>query len=334
MAKEIWVYAEHNNGKTASVTGELLAKSRALAAEMGGFTVAAVVAVAPATSEVADPEAAVTSEVIKLGAEKIYVLEHSSLAHYRCDVYAAAIAELVKKYNPEYFFIGATAIGSELAPTIAAHLQTGLAAHCIDLRWNGERLNCMVPAFGGKVVSEIYIPDARPVMASVRPGILPAADIATPEVADAEIVTSEVTEFDSGEEFLGFEPNESTAVDIEAADFIVAAGRGAASDTAWNVINELADKFDGAVAYSRSFIDTGKVPDETCMIGTSGKSVRPKVLINAGISGAAQYVCGIGKSKTIISINKKPKAAIFGHSDYGVVGDVDKILPAILEKLT
>jgi electron transfer flavoprotein alpha subunit len=152
---------------------------------------------------------------------------------------------------------------------------------------------------------------------------------------DSEIISVDadfLNEFESGEEFLGFEPNESTAADIETAEFVVAAGRGAASDQAWNAINELSDKFGGAIAYSRSFIDTGRVPDESCMIGTSGKSVKPKVLINAGISGAAQYVCGIGKSRTIISINKEPKAAIFGHSDYGVVVDVDKILPALLEQ--
>lgn len=326
MAKEIWVYAEQDHGVLAAVTGELLAKSQAIAGEMDGYMVAAVVTT--------DTAADMVSVLGGLGADKIYLLEHPALAEYRCDVYGAALAELVKRYEPEYFFMGATGTGSELAPTTAALLKTGLAAHCIDLRWSGERLNCMVPAFGGKVVSEIYIPDARPVMASVRTGILDAgtAEKKNPEVviADAEFLNN----ITSAEEFLGFEPDESTAEDIETAEFVVSAGRGAASDAAWNAINELAGRFGGAVAYSRSFIDTGRVPDESCMIGTSGKSVRPKVLINAGISGAAQYVCGIGKSKTIISINKAPKAAIFGHSDYGVVGDVDKILPALLEKLS
>lgn len=325
MAKEIWVFAEQNNGNIAGVTGELLAKSQSIAAEMGGYTVAAVIAAGKASD--------MASKLGELGADKVYVLEHASLADYRCDVFGAALAELVRRYEPEYFFMGATGIGSELAPTTAGLLQTGLAAHCVDLRWSGERLNCMVPAFGGKVVSEIYIPSARPVMASVRPGIL---DTAGAEKKNPQVVTADAAFLDSytsGEEFLGFEPNESASVDIEAAEFVVSAGRGAASDTAWNAINALADKFNGAVAYSRSFIDTGRVPDETCMIGTSGKSVRPKVLINAGISGAAQYVCGISKSKTIISINRAPKAAIFGHSDYGVVGDVDKILPAVLEQL-
>jgi hypothetical protein len=132
----------------------------------------------------------------------------------------------------------------------------------------------MVPAFGGKVVSEIYIPNARPVMASVRPGILNTVEAAA---KDAEIVTVDgafVSDIRSGEEFLGFEENEHAAADIEAAEVVISAGRGAASDIAWKSVNELADRLGGAVAYSRSFIDTGRVPDESCMIGTSGKAVR------------------------------------------------------------
>lgn len=323
MAKEIWVYAENTNGKIAAVTFELLSKSVSIASQMGDYAVAAVVLT---------DDASKVSDLKDMGADKVYVLEHASLKDYRCDIYGAALCELVNKYEPEYFFMGATGIGSELAPTTAALLKTGLAAHCIDLRWNGKRLNCMVPAFGGKVVSEIYIPNTKPVMASVRPGILDVSEIAKKDSEIISVDTAFLNEFESGEEFLGFEPNESTAADIETAEFVVAAGRGAASDQAWSAINELSDKFGGAIAYSRSFIDTGRVPDESCMIGTSGKSVKPKVLINAGISGAAQYVCGIGKSRTIISINKEPKAAIFGHSDYGVVGDVDKILPALINQ--
>lgn len=324
MSKEIWVFAEKNSNGFSPVVNELLAKAQKLSAEMGEYTVAAVVASGNADS---------AADLGRAGAEKVYVLEHEQLKNYRADAYAYALAQLVKKYEPEYFFLGATAIGSELAPTLAALLKTGLAAHCIDLRWNGERLNCMVPAFGGKVVSEIYIPNTKPVMASVRPGILEAGEA---EEKNAEVVkedTAFLNAFESKEEFIGFEENESSAADIESAQVIVAAGRGAASDASWNAIQSLAEKLNGAIAYSRSFIDTGRVPDESCMIGTSGKSVRPKLLINAGISGAAQYVCGINKSKVIISINKSPKAAIFGHSDYGVVADSDQILPAVLKKL-
>ncbi|MDO4416136.1 MAG: FAD-binding protein [Erysipelotrichaceae bacterium] len=170
-------------------------------------------------------------------------------------------------------------------------------------------------------------------MASVRPGIL---NTEKAEEKNADVIVCEASfldTFESGEEFLGFEENEKTGADIETAEFVISAGRGAANDASWNAIQTIAETMNGAIAYSRSFIDAGRVNDESCMIGTSGKSVRPKVLFNAGISGAAQYVCGINKSKTVISINKSPSAAIFGYSDYGIVGDGDKILPLVAAKL-
>ncbi|MBQ9156398.1 MAG: electron transfer flavoprotein subunit alpha/FixB family protein [Eubacterium sp.] len=324
MSKEIWVYAENNQGEVAGVAAELLAKAQELADQMGGYRVAAVIT---------GNENKAAKDLGALGAEKVYSLQHAELADYRCDVYAQSISSLVKEYQPDYFFFGATAIGSELAPTVAGLLKTGLAAHCVDLRFNGERLNCMVPAFGGKVVSEIYIPHARPVMASVRPGILDAGHAKAREAEVIAVDTSYLDGVVSGEEFLGFEENELAANNIETAEVIVSAGRGAASDLAWESINQIADKLGASIAYTRSFMDTGRVPDETSMIGTSGKSVRPNLLINAGISGASQYVCGIGKSKIVISIDKNPRAAVFGYSDYGVVADVDKILPALSDKL-
>lgn len=325
MTKEIWVYAEQNGGEPAGVVYELLAKARQIAGQIGDRKVAAVVLGGDNQSAVKALKTA--------GAEIIYTVEHAELAQYRCDVYALAMKTLIETYQPEYLFFGATGIGSELAPTVAATVKTGLAAHCVDLRYDGSRLNCMVPAFGGKVVSEIYIPNARPVMASVRPGILEAAPVTA---ADAEVVavdTSFLNGVASGEEFLGFEPAEKTANDIANAEVVISAGRGAASDTAWSAVNKLSDRLNGALAWSRSLIDTGRVKDESCMIGTSGKSVKPQLLINVGVSGATQYVCGISKSKTVISINRDKKAKIFEHSDYGVVGDAEKILPAVLAKL-
>ena len=166
MAKEIWVFAELHQGKAASVVYELLSKAAEIAGPMGGYETAAIV-LGSGIEEAA-------AKLRTAGADKVYIADHASLKDYRCDLYGLALETLVRRYEPEYFFLGATGIGSELAPTTAALLRTGLAAHCIDLFWNGARLNCMVPAFGGKVVSEIYIPNARPVMASVRPGILEA----------------------------------------------------------------------------------------------------------------------------------------------------------------
>lgn len=325
MSKEIWVYAEQNGGEPVSVVYELLAKANQIAVQIGERKVAAVVLGNGNQSAVEALKAA--------GAEIVYTVEHTELAQYRCDVYALAMKQVIETYQPEYLFFGATGVGSELAPTVAASVKTGLAAHCVDLRYDGDRLNCMVPAFGGKVVSEIYIPNARPVMASVRPGILEAGPV---KVTDAEVVTVDTSFLNgvaSGEEFLGFDPVEKEANDIANAEVVIAAGRGAASDTAWSAVNQLTDRLNGAFAWSRSLIDTGRVKDESCMIGTSGKSVKPQLLINVGVSGATQYVCGINKSKTVISINRDKKAKIFEHSDYGVVGDAEKILPAVLAKL-
>ena len=155
-----------------------------------------------------------------LGAEKIYALNHSSLEVYRADVFGHAISTLITQHQPDYFFFGATAIGSELAPTVAALVKTGLAAHCIDLRYNGERLNCMVPAFGGKVVSEIYVPAARPVMASVHPGILELAGVVAHEPEVVSVDTAFLDGFVSGEEFLGFEEKSAQEGDIETAEVL------------------------------------------------------------------------------------------------------------------
>ena len=176
----------------------------------------------------------------------------------------------------------------------------------------------------------------RPLAQKMEDGDASSREARTLPAKEARVICADTAFLDeagSGEEFLGFEPAPETGNDITRARVLVSAGRGAASDTAWDAVQKLSKRLGGSVAWSRSFIDTGRVRDESCMIGTSGKSVRPEVLINAGISGAAQYTCGIARSRLVISINKDPRAKIFEHSDYGVVGDVDKILPALLEKL-
>ena len=326
--KEIWVFAECSRGTALPVVSELIAKAQEISSGIEGSSVAAVLL---------GGDSAAVSELSGLEIAKIYCMQHDVLKEYRCDVYAAALQKMVEEYRPEYFFFGATAMGAELAPTTAALLKTGLAAHCIDLRWNGERLNCMVPAFGGKVVSEIYIPNARPVMASVRPGILGG----TPAVRDGstapDLVTMDASfldQFDSAEEFLEFIPSQKKDDAIEDARIVVSAGRGVSTDKSWENVQTLASRIGGSVAWSRSFMDTGRVEDESSMIGTSGKALSADLLINVGISGATQYTCGIEKCKTVISINRDPRAKIFEHSDYGVVGDAEKVLEAVLRKIS
>ena len=341
--KEIWVYAQCSQGHPMPVVNELIAKAREISAQIDNSLVAAVV-LGDDVSGCNPGETGNSSDTLNtlkvFGADKIYCLSHRELGTYRCDVYAAAVAALAEQYHPEYLFFGATAAGSELAPSVAALLKTGLAAHCIDLRWNGERLNCIVPAFGGKVVSEIYIPNARPVMASVRPGILGGTSAKEKEDEqtgrEPEVITADssfLDQFESAEEFLGFTPSEEDAGSIEDARIVVSAGRGVSSDQSWAALNELAEKTGATIAWSRSFIDTGRVSDEKNMIGTSGKAIHADLLINVGISGATQYTCGIEKCRTIISINRDPRAKIFEHSDYGVVGDAEKIMKAVLNRI-
>ncbi|MBQ8054154.1 MAG: electron transfer flavoprotein subunit alpha/FixB family protein [Lachnospiraceae bacterium] len=325
--KEIWVFAECSRGAALPVVSELIAKAQEISGGIEGSSVAAVIL---------GGDSAAVSQLSGLEIAKIYCMQHEALKDYRCDVYAAALQKMVEEYRPEYFFFGATAMGAELAPTTAALLKTGLAAHCIDLRWNGERLNCMVPAFGGKVVSEIYIPNARPIMASVRPGILGGTPAGRSDSAAPELVTADASflgEFDSAEEFLEFIPSQKKDDAVEDAKIVVSAGRGVSTDKSWENVKNLAAKLGGSVAWSRSFIDTGRVDDESSMIGTSGKALSADLLINVGVSGATQYTCGTEKCKTIISINRDPRAKIFEHSDYGVVGDAEKILDAVLRKM-
>lgn len=322
--KEIWVFAELSNGAPVNVFYELLGKADEIA-KAKDWKVAAVIIGS-------DVDAA--SEEIKIHADKIYKAESGAFKDYTLEKYALAMEALIKEYEPEMVLVGASGIGSELAPTVAGKVRTGLAAHAIDIVVDEERdrINCMVPAFGGKVVSEIYIPEARPMMASIRPGILDCVVCHREcnEVVDFD--TSFLDSIEAKEEFLEFTPEIVAGVKLEEANVVIAAGRGV-SEAGWKSINEVAGKLGAAIAWSRNFIDTGIVDSESNMIGTSGKSVKPAVFIGGGISGATHFTCGMTKSKLIINVNRDENAKIFNHSDYGVVGDAAKFMSALNELL-
>lgn len=325
MMKEIWVFAETIDGAPVPVYKELLCKAHELAEAMGETHICSVVLGHQIRSAV--------DVVTSMGGNVVYAMDHEKLAQYESGNFAVAMESLIHTYKPEMVLFGATALGSELAPTVAAKCKTGLAAHCVDIRLGEDRVNCMVPAFGGRVVSEIYIPDTKPMMASVRAGILNAYDLPakTAEVIKAD--SSCMDGYTAKEEFVSFIPNVSTGKKLEEADIVVCAGRGIMSESVWNHLQELADKLDAGIGYTRSFADTGLVSDESNMIGTSGKSVKPKVFLGFGISGAAHHVCGMNKSKLVVTINKDANSKMFQHSDMGVVGDADKMICALLEKL-
>lgn len=322
--KEIWVFAELSNGAPVNVFYELLGKADEIA-KAKDWDVASVVI---------GSDVAAAVEEVKTHTDKIYKVENDRLKTYTLEKYALTMEALIREYEPEMVLIGASGIGSELAPTTAGKVRTGLAAHAIDIVVDEERdrINCMVPAFGGKVVSEIYIPEARPMMASIRPGIL---DCVACQRECKEIVEFDATflgDIEAKEEFLEFTPEVVSGVKLEEANVVVAAGRGVSAE-GWGYVNELAGKLGAAVAWSRNFIDTGLVDSESNMIGTSGKSVKPGVFIGGGISGATHFTCGMTKSKLIINVNRDENAKIFNHSDYGVVGDATKFMSALNELL-
>lgn len=323
--KEIWVFNEIVNGKPISVYHELLWKAKEIANAMGNTSVCSILL----GHEVED-----TVKMLEnTGTDIVYVVDHPKLSRYDSGNFAFIFEKMINDFKPEIVLIGATAIGSELAPTIAAKVKTGLAAHCIDIKLDGERVNCMVPAFGGKVISEIYIPETKPIMASVRPGIIDSSELVVNENVKTIVVDNIILDdFESQEVFVSFVPNIATGKKIENAEIVVCAGRGVSTESTWEHLQQLAEKLDAAIGYSRSFVDLGRVEDETNMIGTSGKCVRPKLLLGFGISGASHFVCGMDKSDLIININRDEKAKIFDYSDYGVVGDADNILCALLSK--
>ena len=282
-----------------------------------------------------DAEKNCSGLVKMLGADKIYLAEHPKLAQYTNEDYTEVISRMVKQYQPEMLFIGATSIGSELAPSVAIQVDTGLAAHCVDLRYDGNRINCMVPAFGGRVVSEIYIPEKRPIMASIRPGILPINEkvLINTSVEVVKFDASFLNKRESREEFLSFEPSKQEANSLTDADVVLCAGRGVNSHKAWVDLQKLASRLGAAIGYTRSFADLGMVKDERNMIGTSGKSVAPKLYMGFGISGATHHTSGMTKSQTVITINKDPHANMFNYADYGAVADADEVICGLLKDI-
>lgn len=329
MAMKIWVYAEQAGKALASIAPELLGESRRLAAASGKeFEVAAVL--------IGDGVSHLAAELFAWGADTVYTADDPRLAVYNNETYSRVFKHLIQKHNPEIVLIGATAIGSELAPTVAAQVGTGLAAHCVELKLTPEgELICVVPSFGGKVMGEILCPAHRPQMATIKPGVMEKGEKHKGRYGKEDRV-------DVDEALKGYEPriaplsvhhSPPEGKPLEAAEVVIAGGWGIGSKEDWKLLEELAEALGGAVGCTRPAVDEGWAPGEHVMIGTSGKTIKPKVYIGVGISGATHHICGMKDSGTIISINKDPNAAIFGVSDVKVVSDFKKILPLLIKRI-
>ncbi|NLW65764.1 MAG: electron transfer flavoprotein subunit alpha/FixB family protein [Clostridiales bacterium] len=325
--KDLWVFIETTDeGNAKNVGLELLGAGRGLADKQGGKLVAIVIG--------NNVDAAVKASTT-YGADKVIVVEGSEYQHYTTDAYTNAMYALVEKYAPTSILIGATNNGRDMGPRLSCRLKTGLTADCTQLAIDEESGNVAWtrPAFGGNLMATILCPDNRPQIGTVRPGVFKKGE--PDESRSAEIIKEDFHVAPEAIRTQLLEVIKEVAgelVDLEGAEIIVSGGRGVGGPEGFKPIKELADALGGVVGASRAAVDSGWIA-HAHQVGQTGKTVGPKVYIACGISGAIQHLAGITGSKTIIAINKDETAAIFNVADYGVVGDLFEIVPALTAQI-
>ena len=327
--KGVWVFVEHDRGHVHSVSWELLGEARKLADTLGSQVGAVLLGGA---DEQLDKFAA---EAISFGADTVYIVTDPVLKGYRNEPFTKGLTDLVNKYKPEILLLGATSQGRDLAGSVATTLLTGLTADCTGLAIDDKR-NLMQtrPAFGGNIMATIMCDKFRPQMATVRPNVMPMPErkegaqgvvIRDPFVVPEESVLTKVIEIIR-------DAHSKSAVDITGAEFIISGGRGLMGPENFAMLQELADELGGVVGASRSAVDAGWMPGDR-QVGQTGKTVRPKIYIACGISGAIQHLVGMQDSDMVIAINRDKSAPIFEVATYGIVGDLFQVVPAITRKI-
>jgi electron transfer flavoprotein alpha subunit len=322
--KVVWVFSEQKKGVIQSISFELLGEGRKLADKLGVKLCAVLLG-----SGLED-----TAEKLgERGADKVYLVDHPSLKSYQDDPYTEVLVKLAEEYKPEVILCGATTIGRSLVSRVAIKIDAGLTADCtgldIDLK---ERLLLQTrPAFGGNIMATIITPNHRPQMATVRHKVMKEAPLQPGRLA--EIISKVYPEdtFVSRTRLLDIVEELSATVNISEADIIVAGGRGMGSKENFSLLEELAKVLNGAVGASRSAVDADWIP-YSHQVGQTGKTVCPKLYIACGISGQIQHLIGMQSSKVIVAINKDPDAPIFKVATYGIVGDVNEIVPAMIKE--
>ncbi len=334
--KGVFVFAQQVDNKLSSIALELVGKGKDLAKDLDTQVTAVLIG-----SDVKG----LCTELAEYGADRIIVVDDPELKEYRTEPYAHALSEVIKKYKPEIMLVGATAIGRDLGPRVSARIHTGLTADCTQLDIGDFPINPVPgkeqkhnqllmtrPAFGGNTIATIACPDFRPQMATVRPGVMQKA----PRTEGAQAV---IEEFNPGftpdnkyVEIMEIVKAVSDIEDIMDAKILVSGGRGVGSPENFKLLEDLADAIGGTVSCSRAVVDSGWKPKDL-QVGQTGKTVRPHVYFAIGISGAIQHLAGMEESDIIIAINKDETAPIFDVADYGVVGDLNKIVPALTEKI-
>jgi electron transfer flavoprotein alpha subunit len=334
--KGVYVYAQQIDNQVSGISYELLGKAKELAAPLNAQVTAVLIG--------SDVKGLVDS-LAEYGADRVIVVDDPELKDYRTEPYAHALASVINEFKPEIVLVGATAIGRDLGPTVSARVATGLTADCTVLDIGDFPLNPIPgqeqkhnqllmtrPAFGGNTIATIACPDNRPQMATVRPGVMQ-------KIEPIKGAKAEIIEYNPG-----FTPNKryvtikeivkavSDTVDIMDAKILVSGGRGVGSPENFKILEDLAAAIGGTVSCSRAVVDAGWKPKDL-QVGQTGKTVRPNVYFAIGISGAIQHVAGMEESDIIVAINKDEDAPIFDVADYGIVGDLNKIVPALTESI-
>ncbi|OJV62349.1 MAG: electron transfer flavoprotein subunit alpha [Clostridiales bacterium 38-18] len=322
--KGVLVYVEQRFGEVQNVSLELLGKGRKIADELGVHVVAALVG--------KDVEKH-SKLLVEYGADKVLVMENDAFELYSTEPYTQALVQAIRTEMPEIVLFGATSIGRDLAPRVSARLETGLTADCTSLDVSEDRMLLMTrPAFGGNIMATIVSPDHRPQMSTVRPGVMTKMERAVGRAGEIVNFPVKIEKNAQFVEILSFEKETEEKQDIQEATVLVSGGRGVGSAESFGLLHDLAEELNGLVSASRAAVDSGWM-DHDRQVGQTGKTVRPNLYIACGISGAIQHVAGMEEAELIIAVNKDKGAKIFEVADLGVVGDVHKVLPFVIEEI-
>lgn len=346
--KNVWVYAEQRKGKLMNVALELIGEGHRLSREISEETKVCALLVGNNIEHLA-------KECYEYGADSVYLIEDPLLENFTTDGYTKVIVDAVKEFKPEIVLYGATHIGRDLAPRVAARLNTGLTADCtrldvkvssyidyanknttldtstLDPNSDDKGLKQTRPAFGGNLMATIICPKTRPQMSTVRPGVMQKRERNVGAAGELIKVKPVLAKSDIRTELLDIVKSAKEIVSLTDAEIICSGGRGLGDPSGFELIKKFADKVGGVVGSSRAAVDAGWI-DHSHQVGQTGTTVKPKIYFACGISGAIQHLAGMQTSDIIVAINKDPDAPIFEVADYGIVGDLYKVIPQIMEE--
>lgn len=321
--KGICVYVDHVDGEVHPVTLELIGKARELADKVG-HKVYCVLMGYGITEK--------ANELLHYGVDEVFVYDQKPLHHFKIDAYTAVFEDFINEVKPCSILVGATTVGRQLAPRVAARFRTGLTADCtvLDIGENTDLIQIR-PAFGGNIMAQIFTPNARPQLATVRYKVMDAPQ--RNEVASGLVKHCKVDEekLVSKIKVLDIIPKPKETM-IENADVLIVAGRGVKSEQDLKMLKELADLLGGEMTCTRPMIESGWM-DAKRQIGLSGRTVRPKLIITCGVSGAVQFTAGMNNAEAIFAINKDEKAPIFKIAHYGIVGNLYEVIPQLVSQI-